>query len=457
VRVFRVLKLGTHYGKMQVMWNTMVESLDVLAMMGFLMGLSVIIFSAMIYNMEFNDPDEDFDAHGFPTPVSKFNSIPTSFWWCIVTLMTVGYGDYVPVTVLGKMTAAGAMLVSVFILALPITVIGTNFNQQWDAFKNQSKFANSKLSAPMLKNLSKKVNNHCSLLDDVLKHVTRLEVENADHTSKLQEKIQQLQVSLAPSKKVTGFLGFISSSKKDNLTDSNIRKCMLKQHADEMLKYRANNTAEALINLLQDPKVRDPLGEEDFKPDNNDIHISKTEKLFGEMKMNGEDDPVETLTSVLELERTLRGSVDILKDVSIRTDLIVGGDIHDLCFQSCQQYRTLSQLVGQSTVLAAELNELSKSYSLENPHLLMERKPLTQKALSKVKSALKNSQMSAAEALERKLNKLCDMLKDREETKDMEDLSLLQNARERVGVRKSVPAGLKSSFDLMGTSTRAGN
>jgi hypothetical protein len=39
-----------------------------------------------------------------------------------------------------------------------------------------------------------------------------------------------------------------------------------------------------------------------------DIHISKTEKLFAEMKMNGEDDPVETLTSVLELERTLRNS-----------------------------------------------------------------------------------------------------------------------------------------------------
>jgi hypothetical protein len=34
----------------------------------------------------------------------------------------------------------------------------------------------------------------CLLHQDVLKHVMRLEVENADHTSKLQEKIQQLQV-----------------------------------------------------------------------------------------------------------------------------------------------------------------------------------------------------------------------------------------------------------------------
>jgi hypothetical protein len=50
---------------------------------------------------------------------------------------------------------------------------------------------------------------------------------------------------------VTGFLGFISSSGKHKLTDANIRKCVLQQHAGEMLKYRANNTAEALINLLQ--------------------------------------------------------------------------------------------------------------------------------------------------------------------------------------------------------------
>eukprot|EP00959_Pyramimonas_sp_CCMP1952_P190724 3988904-Pyramimonas_sp.AAC.1 len=138
----------------------------------------------MMYNVEESwRPDElDGEAEEFQSKFGKFSSIPGSFWWCIVTLMTVstltketgttskpaspqpwssltglvrwelpplrwchrrspslvGYGDFVPHTVLGKITASGAMLVSVFILALPITVIGTNFNQQWAEFRDSS-------------------------------------------------------------------------------------------------------------------------------------------------------------------------------------------------------------------------------------------------------------------------------------------------------------------------------
>ena len=32
----------------------------------------------------------------------KFGSIPQAMWWAIVTLGTVGYGDVVPVTAMGK-------------------------------------------------------------------------------------------------------------------------------------------------------------------------------------------------------------------------------------------------------------------------------------------------------------------------------------------------------------------
>ena len=53
-----------------------------------------------------------------------FSSIPATFWWCVVTLTTVGYGDAYPLTAYGKLAAAFTMIASVVITALPISVIG---------------------------------------------------------------------------------------------------------------------------------------------------------------------------------------------------------------------------------------------------------------------------------------------------------------------------------------------
>ncbi|CAG9465223.1 unnamed protein product [Pedinophyceae sp. YPF-701] len=59
---------------------------------------------------------------------SPFTSIPASFWWCIVTMVTVGYGDVVPRYWYGKAIASLVMLFGVLVIALPITVIGSNFS-----------------------------------------------------------------------------------------------------------------------------------------------------------------------------------------------------------------------------------------------------------------------------------------------------------------------------------------
>ncbi|KAJ0406295.1 hypothetical protein P43SY_007083 [Pythium insidiosum] len=60
---------------------------------------------------------------------NPYHSIAASFWWSIVTMSTVGYGDMTPVTVVGKLVGSATILTGMLVLALPITVIGTNFQK----------------------------------------------------------------------------------------------------------------------------------------------------------------------------------------------------------------------------------------------------------------------------------------------------------------------------------------
>jgi voltage-gated potassium channel len=60
----------------------------------------------------------------------KFGSIPQAAWWALATLTTVGYGDVVPVTPLGKTLGGVVMLLGVGMIALPnVAIIATGFSQ----------------------------------------------------------------------------------------------------------------------------------------------------------------------------------------------------------------------------------------------------------------------------------------------------------------------------------------
>ncbi|MEM0968867.1 MAG: potassium channel family protein, partial [Verrucomicrobiota bacterium] len=67
---------------------------------------------------------------GSGSDVSQFQNIPTSIYWAIVTITTVGYGDITPDTPVGKFLSAIIMIVGYAILAVPTGIVGAELSRE---------------------------------------------------------------------------------------------------------------------------------------------------------------------------------------------------------------------------------------------------------------------------------------------------------------------------------------
>ena len=109
LRVFRVLKLAHFVGEARMLRAAMRASTrKIIIFLGFVLTAVVIIGSVM-YLIEGGE--------------SGFNNIPESIYWCIVTMTTVGYGDIVPQTALGKLLASVVMILGYGIIAVPTGIV----------------------------------------------------------------------------------------------------------------------------------------------------------------------------------------------------------------------------------------------------------------------------------------------------------------------------------------------
>ncbi|WP_221795560.1 ion transporter [Aquisediminimonas sediminicola] len=119
VRIFRIFKLTAYIGEFQLLSGAMIASARKITVFLSIVIMVVVVMGSVMYVVE--------------GPANGFTSIPTSIYWAITTMTTVGFGDIAPKTELGRLISSMMMLVGWGTLAVPTGIVTTEL-----AFRRQS-------------------------------------------------------------------------------------------------------------------------------------------------------------------------------------------------------------------------------------------------------------------------------------------------------------------------------
>ena len=115
LRPLRIFKLARYSPGFRSLIEAVRIERHALAACLVILGVAVLVAATAMYIAERHiQPD-------------KFGTVPDAMWWAVTTVTTVGYGDVVPVSALGRIVGAATMVTGLVMLALPIAIIATSF------------------------------------------------------------------------------------------------------------------------------------------------------------------------------------------------------------------------------------------------------------------------------------------------------------------------------------------
>ncbi|XP_020511739.1 potassium voltage-gated channel subfamily V member 2-like [Labrus bergylta] len=125
MRIFRILKLARHSTGMRAFGFTLRQCYQQASCILLFIAMGIFTFSALLHSAE-------RETEG--TPIS---SIPHAWWWAAVSISTVGYGDVVPVTILGRFVAFGCISFGIILNGMPISFLFNKFSDYYSKLKAQ--------------------------------------------------------------------------------------------------------------------------------------------------------------------------------------------------------------------------------------------------------------------------------------------------------------------------------
>ncbi len=117
LRLLRVFRLTRYSSAVRLLTEVLKDEAANIGAAMFILMMMVVLSASLVYLAEASAQPE------------AFGSIPDALWWAIITMTSIGYGDVVPITIMGKVFGAIIGIISVGMVALPTGIIASGFNQ----------------------------------------------------------------------------------------------------------------------------------------------------------------------------------------------------------------------------------------------------------------------------------------------------------------------------------------
>lgn len=157
LRILYVMRLARHSLGLQTLGLTARRCTREFGLLLLFLCVAIALYSPLLYLIE-------NEVAG----TQEFTSIPATYWWAVITMTTVGYGDMVPRSIPGQVVALSSILSGILLMAFPVTSIFHTFSRSYVELKQEQQRLLQRRTHFLLRSRMAGLSNNLSLESDVI-------------------------------------------------------------------------------------------------------------------------------------------------------------------------------------------------------------------------------------------------------------------------------------------------
>ncbi|XP_071381647.1 potassium voltage-gated channel subfamily G member 1 isoform X3 [Centroberyx affinis] len=157
LRILYVMRLARHSLGLQTLGLTARRCTREFGLLLLFLCVAIALFSPLLYLIE-NEM----------ATTQEFSSIPATYWWAVITMTTVGYGDMVPRSIPGQVVALSSILSGILLMAFPVTSIFHTFSRSYVELKQEQQRLLQRRTHFLLRSRMAGLGSNLSLESDML-------------------------------------------------------------------------------------------------------------------------------------------------------------------------------------------------------------------------------------------------------------------------------------------------